>query len=141
MTFAERLRAISVGLGERKLDLLVAIHDGAHFIETPNPVMVLTGFKSISAAAAVITRDGAVSLIVTPAWDRDRADAACPGANVIAADDVVAGLAACLAAQGAGTARVGLAGLSFLRWGIARRIVSCCRAPRRLTMRSMGRPR
>jgi Xaa-Pro aminopeptidase len=111
------------GLGERKLDLLAAVHDGAHFIETPNPVMVLTGFKSIGPAAAVTTRDGAMSLVVTPVWDRDRADPACPGANGIAADDVVAGLATCLAAQGAGTAAVGLAGLSFLRWAIARRIV------------------
>lgn len=67
MTFHERLRAVCAGLGERKLDLLVAIHDGAHFIETPNPVMVLTGFKSIGPAAVVMARDGAVSLIVTPA--------------------------------------------------------------------------
>ena len=123
MTFNERLRAICAGLGERKLDLLVAIHDGAHFIETPNPVIVLTGFKSIGPAAAVIARDGAVSLIVSPAWDGDRAGATCPSASVIAADDVVTGLAACLAAQGAGNAAVGLAGLSLSCWGIARRVI------------------
>ena len=52
MTFNERLRANCAGLGERKLDLLAAVHDGAHFVETPNPVMVLTGFKSIGPAGA-----------------------------------------------------------------------------------------
>jgi len=41
----------------------------------------------------------------------------------MAADDVVTGLAACLAAQGTGMAALGLAGLSFSRWGIARRII------------------
>jgi Xaa-Pro aminopeptidase len=123
MTFDERLRAICAGLSERKLDLLVAVHDGAHFIETPNPVMVLTGFKSIGPSAAVTTREGAVNLIVTPAWDHERADAACPNACVVAADDMVEGLAACLAAQRAANATIGLAGLSFSRWGIARRIV------------------
>ena len=34
------------------------VHDGAHFIEKPNPVMVLTGFKSLGPAAAVLRRDG-----------------------------------------------------------------------------------
>jgi hypothetical protein len=40
MTFEERLRAICAGMNERKLDVLIALHGGAHFIETPNPVMV-----------------------------------------------------------------------------------------------------
>ena len=84
-------------MDERKLDVLVALHGGAHFIETPNPVMVLTGFKAMGPAAAVLERDGTVSLIVTPAWDRDRAAAACPGCSRRCADDAIAGLAGCLA--------------------------------------------
>jgi len=73
MTFDERLAAIRANMAEQKLDLLVAIHDGAHFIETPNPVFVLSGFKSLGPAAVVLGRDGEMSLIVTPAWDADRA--------------------------------------------------------------------
>ena len=42
MTHDERLAAIRAGMVEHKLDQLVAIHDGAHFIETPNPVFVLS---------------------------------------------------------------------------------------------------
>jgi len=35
MTFDERLAAIRASMIEHKLEALVAIHDGAHFIETP----------------------------------------------------------------------------------------------------------
>ena len=45
MTFDERLTAICANVAARKLDLLVAVHGGAHFIETPNPVTVLSGFR------------------------------------------------------------------------------------------------
>src|SRR5215471_1683446 len=123
MTTRERLGAICASMNEQKLDIIVALHDGAHFIETPNPVMALTGFKSIGPAAVTVCRDGTMTLIVTPAWDGDRAKAACPNIRVVAADDPIDGLAACLVAQRAGKARVGVAGLSFVSWGIARRLV------------------
>ena len=89
MTFDERLAAIRANMIEHKLEALVAVHDGAHFIETPNPVFVLSGFKSLRPAVVVLARDGEASLIVTPAWDVERAAACCPGLHVIAADDVV----------------------------------------------------
>src|SRR5215813_15042490 len=92
VTFAERLGQIRARMEERGLDRLIAIHDGAHFIEKPNPVMVLTRFKALGPAAAVLDRDGQMSLIVTPAWDRERAAEECPDAIVIGADDVVSGL-------------------------------------------------
>src|SRR6202046_2374953 len=125
MTFSERLRAIRADMMERRLDILVAIHDGVHFIETPNPVMVLTGFKSIGPAAAVIASDGGGSLWGSPAWGGGGAGAGCSGTRTVGSDDVVDGLATCLATclGGARTARIGLAGLSFASWGRARRIV------------------
>ena len=92
LTFAERAGQVRLAMQESGLDRLIAIHDGAHFIEKPNPVMVLTRFKSLGPAAAVLDRDGDVSLIVTPAWDRERAAEECPDAHVIAADDVVEGV-------------------------------------------------
>src|SRR5215471_8846520 len=94
MTLSERLRAICAGINEQKLDVLIALHDGTHFIETPNPVMALTGFKSIGPAAVVVWREGAVTLIVTPEWDGDRARDACPSTHIVAADDPISGLCA-----------------------------------------------
>src|ERR1700681_4637432 len=93
MTFDERLAAIRATMIAHKLDALVAIHDGAHFIETPNPVLVLSGFKSLGPAAVVLRRHGDDVLIVTPAWDADRAQessrACCPNLRIVAADDIV----------------------------------------------------
>ncbi len=92
MTFEQRLAAIRARLEATPLDCVIAIHDGAHFIEKPDPVMVLTGFKALGPVAAVLDRAGAVSLVVTPSWDAERAREVCPGIKIIPADDVIAGL-------------------------------------------------
>jgi Xaa-Pro aminopeptidase len=121
MTFAERLAAIRAGLAEAKLGLLVALHDGAHFIEKPDPVMVLTGFKALGPVAAVLDAAGAVTLVVTPSWDIERARETCSGVKIVAADDVVAGLETALGAPGRA---VGVAGLGAMPFGIARRVAA-----------------
>src|SRR6266568_7052081 len=92
MTFQERLAAVCRRMQEEKLDLLVGLHDGAHFIEKPNPVMVLSGFKSLGPAAALLAPDGAMTLVVTPRWDAERAAQCCPDARVVGVDDVVEGV-------------------------------------------------
>src|SRR5215470_7521641 len=120
MTFDERLAAIRANMAEHKLDALVAIHDGAHFIETPNPVFVLSRFKSLGPAAVVLRRDGETSLIVTPAWDADRAIACCPGVRVVPAEDVVDGLTTALGDTA--NQKIGVAGVAFARWEIASRV-------------------
>jgi Xaa-Pro dipeptidase len=120
MTHLQRLAAIRDRLLAAKLDLVVALFDGAHFIEKPDPVKVLTGFKSIGSVAALIDRDGAVTLIVTPSWDAARAAEVCPTAHVIAADDVIDGLGGQL---GRSTATIGVAGLATSPYRTARRFL------------------
>src|SRR5688572_31202258 len=94
MTFHERLADILARMREAKLDAIVAVHDGAHFIEKPNPVTVLTGFKSLGPAAAILRSDGTSTLIVTPAWDVERAGEQAPHTRlIIAADDITAAVA------------------------------------------------
>jgi Xaa-Pro aminopeptidase len=92
MNFQERLADIRRRMQDEKLLLLVALHDGAHFIEKPNAVTVITGFKSIGPAAALLFADGSCTLIVTPRWDAPRAAELCPQAKVTGADDLVAAL-------------------------------------------------
>jgi Xaa-Pro aminopeptidase len=121
MTFDERLAAIRANMAEQRLDLLVAIHDGAHFIETSNPVFVLSGFKSLGPAAVVLRRDGEMSLVATPAWDAERAAERPPNLSVIAADDVIDALAVELGPV-AQRSDVGIAGLAFTAWDIASRL-------------------
>lgn len=118
MTFEERLTEIRRRLDERGLDRIVAVHDGAHFIEKPDPVLVLSGFKSLGPCAVVLERGGRATLVVTPAWDAARAAEGRPGLRVVPVDDVADGLAGVLDGSGA-TGSVGLAAAPF---GIARRV-------------------
>jgi Xaa-Pro dipeptidase len=124
MNFQDRLANICARMQDEKLALLIALHDGAHFIEKPNPVMVLTGFKAIGAAAAVLHPDGARVLIVTPAWDAERAAELCPQARVIGTDDLLEALLPLIGRHStqATNNEIGLAGLSFLPSGMARPI-------------------
>ncbi len=121
MTFEQRLAAIRARLAATQLDSVIAIHDGAHFIEKPDPVMVLTGFKALGPVATVLDRSGAVSLVVTPLWDSERAGEACPGIKIVPADDVIAGLETALG-PAIGRLSAGIAGLSAVPYGIAQRL-------------------
>jgi hypothetical protein len=123
MTFAERLAHIRLGMKERGLDLLIGVHDGAHFIEKPNPVMVLTGFKSLGPAAVALTRDGGGVLVVVPSWDAARAAERCPDLGIIPTDSLIAGLrlaveTAKLTLLRKGTSRpnIGICGLAAMPW-------------------------
>jgi Xaa-Pro dipeptidase len=117
MTFEQRLAEIRARCHEADLDLLVALHDGAHFIEKPDPVMVLTGFKALGPVAALLDREGAVNLVVTPSWDAERASEICPAVRIVAADDVIGGLKEVFPDfRGA----IGVAGLAAFPFGLAR---------------------
>jgi Xaa-Pro dipeptidase len=132
MNFQQRLSDICRRMQDEKLALLIGVHDGAHFIEKPNPIMVLSGFKAIGAAAALLLSDGACTLIVTPRWDAERAAELCPQAHVVGADDLVAAL---LVFFGDDFPRdtvneVGTAGLPFLPSGMAGPISAALRGAR-----------
>jgi Xaa-Pro dipeptidase len=131
MNFQDRLSAICARMQEERLALLIGLHDGAHFIEKPNPVMVLTGFKAIGASAAVLYRDGSTALIAEPEWDAERAAEACPHAKVVATDDVIEALFALIGRDWHFADDIGMAGLSFLPSGMANRVTATPRHARR----------
>jgi Xaa-Pro aminopeptidase len=118
MNFHDRLADIRARMRDEKLDLLIGLHDGAHFIEKPNPVMVLSGFKSLGAAAVLLQPDETMTLVVTPQWDAERAAQSCADARVVGADDVVEGVLGEIGRRVAGTA-IATAGLRFLPYSIA----------------------
>jgi Xaa-Pro aminopeptidase len=121
MDFQQRLADICRGMRDERLDLLIGLHDGTHFIETPNPVMVMSGFKSLGAAGALLRADGSSDLVVTPAWDTERAAECCPGVRVAGASEIVDAL---LQKVGPRTDAIGIAGLRHLPSGIAQRITT-----------------
>jgi Xaa-Pro dipeptidase len=124
MTSHERLADIRRRMREEKLDLLIGLHDGAHFIETPNPVMVLSGFKSLGAAAVLLRADGETTVIVTPSWDAERAVQCCAGASARGTNDLVAEIVAAVGRQVLAPAAIGIAGLRALPWQIASRVTA-----------------
>jgi Xaa-Pro aminopeptidase len=121
MDASEGLLAIRKEMAAQGIDLLVAFHDGAHFIEKPNAVMALTGFKSIGPTAVVLTPDADVTVIVTPRWDADRAAEAAHVTRSLGADDLTAALADHLSAFHLSVARTAAAGLAGMPWAIAQR--------------------
>jgi Xaa-Pro aminopeptidase len=120
----QRIAAICAGMVAEGLDLIIAVHDGTHFIETPNPVMVLGQFKSMGAAAVVLDRDGSATLIVTPEWDAQRARERSRELDVCGANDLVGGICDVLERRGGRNANPGLAGLAALPFVIADRLMS-----------------
>jgi Xaa-Pro aminopeptidase len=85
--------------------------------------MVLSGFKSLGAAAAILDSDGAMEVVVTPHWDAERAAECSPDVRIVGADDVVAGVLAQVGKRAAAAA-VGTAGLRFLPYDIASRLTA-----------------
>jgi Xaa-Pro aminopeptidase len=124
MDTSEGLAAVRKEMAVQGLDLLLALHDGAHFIERPNAVMALTGFKSIGPTAVALTRDGGVTVIVTPRWDADRAAELADVSRAVGAADLPTALADYLSDSRVPAARTGAAGLSSMPWAIAGRIVA-----------------
>lgn len=106
------------------IDLLLAFHDGAHFIEKPNPVMVLSGFKSLGHALAILPQGEEGTLVVAPRWDVERAAECCPAMRSIGSDNVVSALQAYLAHHPVPPSRVGTAGLAGMPWRIGEQVIA-----------------
>ena len=105
---------------EQGIDLLLAFHDGAHFIEKPNAVMVLSGFKSMGPAMVVVPRDGKATLVVTPPWDVERATDCAPDFHHAGADDIVDVLVNHIPPVSA--LKIGTAGLAGMPWRVGERL-------------------
>ena len=119
----DTLRAIRREMEEQDINLLLAFHDGVHFIERPNAVMVLSGFKSLGHALVILPRGDEGTLVVTPAWDAERAAERCPAMRCIGADNVVSALQSYLEHHQVQPSRVATAGLGAgMPWRIGEQV-------------------
>ena len=119
MEFTDQLSALRTEMEKQGIDLLLSFHDGAHFIEKPNAVMALTGFKAMGHALVIVPRDNVATLIVTPPWDAERAAEFAPAMQVTGADDITTAFEAYLKQRGVAAGRVGSAGLAGMPWPVA----------------------
>jgi Xaa-Pro aminopeptidase len=116
MNLAQRREAIRKQMAAEGMDLLFAFHDGTHFIEKPDPVTILSGFKGMDNCVAALPREGEPVLFVSPVWDAERAKDAARGFRVVPVDHIVPALPELLDQLHIAPGRVGLAGLSELSW-------------------------
>jgi Xaa-Pro aminopeptidase len=118
----ETLREIRCEMEKQGISLLLAFHDGAHFIEKPNPVMVLTGFKSLGQALVILPEGEAGTLFVTPAWDAERAAKRCAAMRSSGTDNILSVLQGYLEHHQVSPSRVGTAGLAGMPWRIGEQV-------------------
>src|SRR3954471_9223723 len=96
---SSRLQQTARYLADEALDGLVAVNYGHNSFLESHAVFVLSGVRPIGESAVVVDRDGHSTLIVTPAWDSERAAASSRTSNTIGADDLAGALGTVIAAQ------------------------------------------
>jgi Xaa-Pro aminopeptidase len=114
-------------LQDEALDGLIAASNGLNNFLDSNAVYVLGGVRPIGESALVLDRDGASTLIVTPAWDVERAAALSSTDDTIGTDDLVATLASVVGTHRLDLSRTVSVGLSLLGQGLLDRIGSALR--------------
>jgi Xaa-Pro dipeptidase len=118
----DRLAKTARYLEAEALDGLVAVNFGQNSFLESHAVFVLGGVRPIGESAVVVDRSGASTLIVTPAWDGERAEAQSRTTRTVGTDDLPQALASALAAHRIDPRRTMTVGLSTLGIGLAQEI-------------------
>jgi Xaa-Pro dipeptidase len=119
-----RLATTARYLADEGLDGLVAFNGGQNSFLESHAVFVLSGIRPIGESAVLVDRAGASTLMVTPAWEAERAAALARTAKTIGTDDLAAALGAALAAHGVDPRRTVTVALSTLGLGLVQGIES-----------------
>src|SRR5580692_2379690 len=119
-----RLSEATRYLAEQKLDGLIAASNGLNNFLESNAVFVLSGVRPIGESAVVLDRDGRSTLIVTPAWDEERAARISRTARTVGTNDLATALDAAVRAHKLTMTRTASIGLSLLGQAIVDRIAS-----------------
>ncbi len=102
------------------LDALIAVCGNVHEFQRPNAVHLLSGFRAIGDSFVVLTADATSTLVVSPAWEVERAAARSRATHTSATDDFRAALAETIDALALPRSRLGFAGLGSLSYSDAR---------------------
>jgi Xaa-Pro aminopeptidase len=119
-----RLVAATRYLTDDALDGVIAASNGLNNFLESNAVYVFAGVRPIGESAVVLDRDGASTLIVTPAWDEARAAAASSTDRTIGTDDLAATLKSVVGTHRLDLSRTVSVGLSLLGAALVGRIAS-----------------
>src|SRR5262245_60108119 len=117
-----RLAETARYLEREALEGLIAVNFGHNSFLESHAVFVLSGVRPIGESAVVVDRSEASTLIVTPAWDAERAEALSHTQKTIGTDDLPDALATALAAHRIDARKTVAVGLSVIGQGLAQRI-------------------
>ena len=117
-THDTRLAATARYLSDEGLDGLIAFNGGQNSFLEGHAVFVLSGVRPIGESAVLVDRNGASTLIVTPAWEAERAAALSRTNKTIGTDDLAEGTRSALAAHGIDPRRTVTVALSTLGLGL-----------------------
>ncbi|HTP93048.1 MAG TPA: M24 family metallopeptidase [Xanthobacteraceae bacterium] len=120
MDLSDRRAAVARRMAQEGVDLLIAASSGFRPYDFPDPVAFLSGYQSLGESLFVLDRDGAATLIVSPAWDGERATECARCIDAIAVDDVARELAKRIAHNG--NARIATAGYGTIAPPFAARL-------------------
>lgn len=111
-------------LARETLDGVIAASNGLNNFLDSNAVYVFSGVRPIGESAVVLDRDGASTLIVTPAWDEERAAAASSTDRTMGTDDLAAALNSAVKSHRLDLSRTVSVGLSLLGTALFDRIAA-----------------
>ncbi len=117
-----RLAAAAEHLRNVGRDGLIAASNGLNNFLESNAVYVLSGVRPIGESAVVLDRAGQSTLIVTPAWDGERAASLSSTDDTLATDDLATALAGAVAKHRLDMSQSLSVGLSLLGQGLVGRI-------------------
>ena len=121
---SSRLSQATRHLQDKSLDGLIAASNGLNNFLDSNAVYVLCGVRPIGESVVVLDRDGRSTLIVTPAWDGERAAAQSSTDKAMGTDDLAATLESVVRTHRLDMSRTVSVGLSLLGRGLHGRIAS-----------------
>jgi Xaa-Pro dipeptidase len=121
---ASRLEQTARDLAQEGLDGLVAVTGAQNSFLESNAVFVLAGVRPIGESALVVDRSGGSTLIVTPAWDAERAAAISRTASTVGTDDLARALATAVAAHDIDPAKTLTVGLATIALALAQLIAA-----------------
>lgn len=118
-----RLDKVQRIMGERGIGGVIAYYGGQHNMLRLDPILLLTDYRVLGPTALLIPKSGEPTLIITPAWDLDRARESVSLRNLRAVDE--AALAATIAEEAAKLPQpLALVGKDIMPRGFARQLMA-----------------
>src|SRR5580692_5283845 len=114
MDFEARIDAVRRRMARDGVGMLIACSNGLHMPDRPDPVVHLSGYRSIGESFVFLHADGTAKLIVSPAADAERVAVGRGAHSWIATDDLATALTSEVSACKGLAGRVAIVGIDAL---------------------------